>query len=87
VIKPEQIPDDVVEELHAIFADDFGTLIPKDSCRAAIAAAINAWPGIRHGYNGTGTNENWTQWFGLRDAHRAEASDGLILPLTQEPRT
>lgn len=45
MIRPDQIPDEVVEELHAIFADDFGTLIPKGSCRAAIAAALNEWPG------------------------------------------
>ena len=42
------IPDEVVEALHAIFADDFGTLIPKGSCRAAFAAGLAAWPGIQH---------------------------------------
>lgn len=46
MIDPKMIPDEVVEELHAIFADDFGTLIPKGSCRAAITAALVAWPGV-----------------------------------------
>jgi hypothetical protein len=50
---------------------------------AACLAMLKAWPGMRHGHNETGTNEDWAQWFGL-PWHRAEASDGLILPLTTE---
>ena len=45
MINLKYIPEEVVEALHAIFADDFGTLIPKGSCRAAIAAVLTAWPG------------------------------------------
>ena len=38
-IKPEQIPDEVYEAWHAAFFSDEGG-------RAAIAAALNAWPGM-----------------------------------------
>ena len=36
--KPEQVPDEVYEAWHAAFFSDAGG-------RAAIAAALNAWPG------------------------------------------
>jgi hypothetical protein len=42
VIKPEQIPDEVVEAAHrAALEADFNM---RDQLRAAIVAAINAWP-------------------------------------------
>jgi len=75
MIKAEHIPDEVVEKLHTILADDFGALIPKGSCRAAIFAALNVWPNCEirppiqkpHDYD----------WY----------PPYIILPLTQEPRT
>jgi hypothetical protein len=51
VIKPEQIPDEVVEA----FVDAYYT---KDMTRkAAISAAINAWPGARKDYRFTDFSE------------------------------
>jgi len=44
LIDPAQIPDEVVEALHASLADDAGALVPKSDCCAAIAAALAAWP-------------------------------------------
>ena len=46
MIKPDQIPDEVVEALHTSLADDAGVLVPKGDCVAAIAAALTAWPGV-----------------------------------------
>ena len=40
MIKPEQIPDEVVEELHGLVA----WIGNSDGAREAIAAALNAWP-------------------------------------------
>ena len=40
MIKPEQIPDEVVEELHSLFA----WIGNSDGAREAIAAALAAWP-------------------------------------------
>jgi hypothetical protein len=45
MIKPDMIPDEVVEALHTSLADDAGVLVPKGDCVTAIAAALNAWPG------------------------------------------
>lgn len=43
MIKPEQIPDEVVEAAHrAALEADFNM---RDQLRAAIVAAINTWPG------------------------------------------
>ena len=59
MIKPDQIPDEVVEALHTSLADDAGVLVPKSDCVTAIAAALSAWPGV-----------TTTSWFenGIRKA-------------------
>jgi hypothetical protein len=44
VIRPDQIPDEVVDALHSSLADDGDTLTEVWDCRVAIAAALNAWP-------------------------------------------
>jgi hypothetical protein len=41
MIRPEQIPDEVVEALHSLFA----WIGNSDGAREAIAAALNAWEG------------------------------------------
>lgn len=42
MIKPEMVPDEAYEAWHAAFFSDEGG-------RAAIAAALNAWPGMQTG--------------------------------------
>jgi pimeloyl-ACP methyl ester carboxylesterase len=42
MITPEQIPDEVVEELHSLFA----WIGNSDGAREALAAALAAWPGV-----------------------------------------
>ncbi len=51
MIRPEQIPDEVVDALHSSLADDGDTLTEVWDCRVAIAAALNAWPGANTGPN------------------------------------
>ena len=46
MIRADQIPPEVVEALHTSLADDAGALVPKIDCVTAIAAALNAWPGM-----------------------------------------
>jgi hypothetical protein len=41
MITADQIPDEVVEELHSLFA----WIGNSDGAREAIAAMLNAWPG------------------------------------------
>lgn len=49
MIKPEQIPDEVVEAAReAWLRSDVNA---RDDWRAAIAAAINAWPGSTGEWN------------------------------------
>lgn len=70
MIKPEQIPDEVVEAAakHISEADmeDYPNYWKKQ-LRASIAAAINAWPGV-----------------GIETVFVEE--DYLILPVPNEPR-
>lgn len=61
MIKAEQIPDEAYKAWqNALFSDKGG--------KAAIAAAINAWPGMREARNGSSASLN----------------PHIILPLTQE---
>jgi hypothetical protein len=48
MIKPEQIPDEVVEAHISILERMMIGPPTKKSSRKAIAAAINAWPGMDH---------------------------------------
>jgi hypothetical protein len=50
VIKPEQIPDEVAEAFIAALYGEPG--LPY---RKAIAAAINAWPDVRHSIERNGS--------------------------------
>lgn len=45
MIKPEQIPDEVVRLASRAASD----LLSDDGIRSTIAAAINAWPGVVFG--------------------------------------
>ena len=47
MIKPEQVPDEVVWKLHDKLWKHGGPSV--DEARKAIAAALNAWPGMRLG--------------------------------------
>lgn len=77
------IPPEALEKARTAFANAGTADDAVDPIHAACLAMLKAWPGMRHGHNETGTNEDWAQWFGL-PWHRAEASGGLILPLTTE---
>ena len=68
MITPDMIPDEVVEALHTSLADDAGVLVPKGDCVAAIAAALNAWPGAAVCHYTIKDTEGWE----------------LVLPLPQE---
>lgn len=48
MIKPEQIPDEVLEVLRENILHDC-------SFKHAIAAALNAWPGLRHAVERNGS--------------------------------
>ena len=63
MLKAEQIPDEVVKAFYASLACD-------ECDRKAIAAAINAWPGMRAARNGSSVSLN----------------PHIILPLPQQPR-
>jgi hypothetical protein len=44
MIDPKQIPDEVVLALHDSLVEEGGAVVPACYCRAAIAAALDAWP-------------------------------------------
>ena len=44
MIDPKQIPDEVVLALHDSLVEEGGAVVPACYCRAALAAALNAWP-------------------------------------------
>ena len=70
MINPEQIPDEVVKE--ALWAYNYASrdcyTTEEQDIAIAIAAALNAWPGMRLGK--------------YRDV--AGDNDRIILPLTQQ---
>ena len=66
MIRAEQIPDEVVEAAHDADAACDG----KDWMRVAIAAALNAWPGV-----------TTTSWF-----ENSVRKAVLNIPLPQEAR-
>jgi len=105
MIKPEQIPDEVVEAaaratwdtqrehwgLYKVMLETEGHLPPYEElgrgkqrellveARAAIAAALNAWPGVKL--------ENLCRWvMDGPDLPYVEEAASLILPLSQEAR-
>jgi hypothetical protein len=70
MIKPDMIPDEVcLGLLHALLANPQPT---PQSVRAAIAAALNAWPGASY-------VPGLEQWGKTHGAH-------IHLPLPQEPQ-
>jgi hypothetical protein len=76
MIKPEQVPDAVVFAMQDCMKD------PEASPWDWIAAALNAWPGMSHAHNEEGEIKDWATWYAL-PWHRAETSNGIILPLTE----
>jgi hypothetical protein len=64
MITAEQIPDEVVERLCEGLS-----YWDREATRAALATALNAWPGVRTGYVG----------FRMDKSER-----GIILPLPKE---
>jgi hypothetical protein len=70
MIKPEQVPDEVAWKLHDKLWSVGGYSV--DDIRAAIAAALNAWPGMSQ------LEEN--------DSASIREMAALILPLPQEAR-
>ena len=76
MVKPEQIPDEVVEAAReAWLRSDVNA---RDDWRAAIAAAINAWPGVK---------ENKVQVPDDSDEIRYTLkTTGIILPLPEAPQ-
>lgn len=67
MIKPEMVPDEAYEAWHAAFFSDEGG-------RAAIAAALNAWPGMeRHTFPESGLGDDYTP-----------PIDEVFLPLAQK---
>lgn len=68
MIKPEQIPDEVLEAMRESITDTVMFIYEKEA-RAAIADALNAWPMVTSAHNNDGI-------FVMRPA--------LILPLPQE---
>jgi len=84
MIRPEQIPDEVVEAAARAIRQWLAYTLHKDTraseltdgeheelARAALAAALNAWPDM-------------VERFFPNDPTRAS---GIFLPLPQEPRT
>lgn len=72
MIRPEQIPDEVVIMAGEGFleADRVPSCSFDDAIRAAIAAALNAWPGATH----------------ITEGEPGREHSELILPLSQEAR-
>jgi len=74
MIKPEQIPIEAVYAVADIVMGDNDT----DCLREAIAAAINAWPGVFPVF--ALQIGNWTEF----EEEAVDVAQGLILPLPQE---
>lgn len=70
MIKFEQVPDEVVHKLHDKLWGS--SQFSVEEGRAAIAAALNAWPGMH-------THEWQRPWLG------GMSGTDLILPLTENP--
>lgn len=77
MIRPEQIPDKVIRKaLHAYISIDCDT--PEEAMRAAIIAALAAWPKAEERTSGHYPN-------GIGKAG-ATISSRIVLPLPQEQR-
>jgi hypothetical protein len=73
MIDPKQIPDEVVEALHDSLVEEGGAVVPACYCRAALAAALNAWETPMHrAIVGTALDEVGSMY------------PALILPLPRE---
>lgn len=78
MIRADMIPDEVVERVEAVIARQMMKTVPYDPgdrmylsvARAAIAAALNAWPGV-----------TTTSWF-----ENSVRKAVLNIPLPQEAR-
>jgi len=77
MINPEQIPDEVVWKLHDKLWEVGNPSVAE--ARTAIAAAINAWPGVKL--------ENLCSWvMDGPDLPYVEETASIILPLSTEAR-
>ena len=56
-------------------------VVRKNAIRI-LRAGLNAWPGMSHAHNEEGEIKDWAIWYAL-PWHRAEISNGIILPLTE----
>lgn len=54
----------------------------RSIARAACLAMLRAWPGMCHAHNENGVNVEWAKWYAL-PWHRANASEGIILPFSE----
>jgi hypothetical protein len=70
MIKPEQIPDAVIKVFRAAWMD------ADKTTEAAIAAAINAWPGVH--------TSNHYEWMKSGELASFDIILPVILPLPQE---
>ena len=72
MIKPEHIPDEVAWKLHDKLWSVGGPSV--DDVRAAIAAALNAWPGMSKVGEVYGLQQEW--WLELPLPQEASDNDG-----------
>lgn len=78
MIRPDQVPDEVVRR----FATWQFPKCTDNLMRSMLADVLNAWPGMSHAHNEEGEIKDWATWYAL-PWHRAETSNGIILPLTE----
>ena len=76
------VGDDIAEyeewdNLSRFLKDEY-----REQATAALRAGLAAWPGMSHAHNEEGEIKDWAIWYAL-PWHRAETSNGIILPLTE----
>ena len=77
MIKPDMIPDEVVKAASREYELYIYDAVSADGIRLAIAAALNAWPGLKL--------ENLCGWvMDGPDLPYVEETASIILPLPQE---
>lgn len=77
------IPPEALEAGRKAFANAGAAEDGRDPFAEACLAMLKAWPGTCHAHNENGVNVEWATWYAL-PWHRANASEGIILPLTTE---
>ncbi len=74
------IPPEAVEAALLAWIGSEGTI--AEGMSHALRAGLAAWPGMSHAHNEEGEIKDWATWYAL-PWHRAEISNGIILPLTE----